>query len=445
MKKKYFGTDGVRGVANKDLTAELAFKLGRYGGYVLTQNTENPTFVVGRDTRYSGEMLQSALISGLMSVGVNIIPLEVIPTPGVAFMTRFLHAQGGVMISASHNPFEDNGIKFFTNEGLKLSDEIELVIESMMENNAELPAPIGNKIGRMLEHTQGKKPYVNFLKETITNRFDGMKIVIDSANGAASPIATKLFQELGATVIGIHNNPNGVNINVSCGSTHPEDLQNEVVKHGADLGLAFDGDADRLIAVNEKGELVDGDQILYVCAKGLKKKNLLQKDMVVSTVMSNFGFSKALEKEGISTVQTAVGDRYVLENMLENHYILGGEQSGHIIFLEHNTTGDGMLSALQLANIVKEENKTLSQLTKDFTVFPQVLQNVRVKDKRSWETNAIVQEVIKTEEAKLHGNGRILVRASGTEQLIRVMAEGESEETVQEVVSNISAAISEHC
>jgi phosphoglucosamine mutase len=442
---KYFGTDGVRGIANTQLTAELAFKLGRYGGYYLSQHHHDPKIVVGRDTRISGEMLESALTAGLLSAGINVVKLGVLPTPAVAYMTRQLNACGGIMISASHNPFEDNGIKFFGGDGFKLLDEIEEQIEASLEKEDVFPRPVGASVGRILDYYEGTETYSTFLKSTIDHSFSGLRIVLDCANGAASTIAADLFSDLGAEVFVIANQPDGININVDCGSTHPEKLQQMVLEKQADIGLAFDGDADRLIAVNEKGELVDGDAILYICGKYLKAKNKLKKNTIVATVMSNFGFKKALDAEEMITKQTSVGDRYVMEEMIKNGYNLGGEQSGHLIFLDHNTTGDGVLSALQLVNVVVESKQSLSELSSGFKQFPQLLVNVKVQSKEGWDSNEEIQTSIQEGESLLGENGRILVRPSGTESLIRVMAEGPDDVTIKDIVEKIAATIQEEC
>lgn len=435
---KYFGTDGVRGVANQELTPEFAFKLGRTGAYVLTKETKQPTIVVGRDTRISGEMLESALVSGMLSIGANVIRLGVITTPGVAYLTRKLKADAGVMISASHNPVEDNGIKFFGADGFKLLDETELEIEALLDQKIDqLPRPIGGDIGKVVTNIETKKQYMEYLKTTINHRFDGLKIVLDTANGASYEIAPTLFRELGADVISLYSEPNGVNINRHCGSTHPESVAKAVLEHQADLGLAFDGDADRLIAVDEKGNIIDGDFIMMICGLAFSENGKLKEKTVVSTVMSNIGFYKAIEKHGLKSIQTKVGDRYVMEEMRKGGYNLGGEQSGHIIFLDYNTTGDGVLTALQLVNVMKERDLPLSQLAGQMKKYPQILENVRVADKSNYENNPAIVEVIKHIEAKLGNDGRVLVRPSGTEPLIRVMAEGPDEELLKAYVKEI--------
>lgn len=442
---KYFGTDGIRGIANQELTPELAYKVGRTGGYVLTKHAEHPKVVVGRDPRISGEMLESAMVAGLLSIGAEVVRLGVISTPGVAYMTKALGATAGVMISASHNPVEDNGIKFFGEDGFKLLDEMEGEIEALIDQEEDrLPRPIGAEIGRITDYFEGAQKYLSYLKSTITGDFTGLKIVVDCANGASSQLAARLLVDLGVEVEAIHCNPNGININVQCGSTHPEKLQQEVTLRQANMGLAFDGDADRLIAVDERGKIVDGDHILYICGTSLKAKGMLKSNTLVTTVMANFGLKEALRKEGISTSETAVGDRYVMEEMRKNSYILGGEQSGHVIFLNYSTTGDGLLTALQLLQAVKESGAPLSQLAAKVTKYPQVLVNVRVKEKNGWREDPIVQAAMAKVEAELGDKGRILVRPSGTEPIIRVMVEGENEQKMKEYAQSIAEAIRQH-
>ncbi|WP_166246149.1 phosphoglucosamine mutase [Paenibacillus turpanensis] len=441
---KYFGTDGVRGVANKELTPELAFKIGRCGGYVLTKQAEKPKIVIGMDTRISGEMLEASLVAGLLSIGADIIRLGVVSTPGVAYLIRKLGADAGVMISASHNPVEDNGIKFFGGDGFKLNDETELEIERLMDAEIdELPRPVAGGLGRVTVNDTAKYEYIEYLKSTVKHSFAGLKIVLDCANGAAYELAPKLFRELGAEVIAIGAEPDGLNINEGCGSTHPEHLQAEVVNHGADLGLSFDGDADRLIAIDDTGAEVDGDFILCICGNAMKKAGRLAGDTVVTTVMSNIGFFKAVEGLGIRTAKTAVGDRYVMEEMRKGGYNLGGEQSGHVIFLDYNTTGDGMLTALQLVDTVVAEGRKLSELKTLMRKFPQVLVNVRVADKSKLNGNEAVAEAIRQVEAELGDNGRVLVRPSGTESLVRVMAEGPDKDQVEQYVNRIAEVVKE--
>ncbi|XEC94578.1 phosphoglucosamine mutase [Paenibacillus tarimensis] len=435
---KYFGTDGFRGVANRELTPELAYKIGRCGGYVLAGQANKPKVVIGLDTRISGPMLEAALIAGLLSIGADVIRLGVVSTPAVAYLTRTLGANAGVMISASHNPVEDNGIKFFGGDGFKLSDETELEIERLMDApQDELPRPEGGGIGTVTVQEDAKELYIDFLKQTVSSRFDGLKIVLDCAHGAAYSLAPAVFSELGANVITVGAEPNGLNINDGVGSTHPEYLREQVLTHGADVGLSFDGDADRLIAIDETGEEVDGDFLLCICGDAMKRAGKLKHDTVVTTVMSNIGFFKAAERIGLQTVQTAVGDRYVMEEMRRGGYNLGGEQSGHVIFLDYNTTGDGILTALQLVDTLRSSDKRLSELKQLMRKYPQELVNVRVADKSLYKDNAAIAEAVAEVERELGDNGRVLVRPSGTEALIRVMAEGPDKEAVEGFVARI--------
>ncbi|MEH7442212.1 phosphoglucosamine mutase [Bacillus sp. JJ1122] len=441
---KYFGTDGVRGVANSELTPELAFKLGRFGGYVLTKDHNRPKVLIGRDTRISGHMLEGALVAGLLSIGAEVMRLGVISTPGVSYLTKALGAQAGVMISASHNPVADNGIKFFGPDGFKLSDDQELEIEQLMDlDSDELPRPVGAELGQVNDYFEGGQKYLQYLKQSVDEEFTGLHIALDCAHGATSSLAAHLFADLDADLSTMGASPNGLNINDGVGSTHPEALAAFLKEKGADLGLAFDGDGDRLIAIDEKGNIVDGDQIMYICGKFMKERGQLKQGTVVSTVMSNLGFYKGLEEHGIQSVQTAVGDRYVVEEMKKTGYNLGGEQSGHIIFLDYNTTGDGLLTGLQLANIMKVTGKPLSELAGEMKKYPQVLVNIRVTDKHHVTDNQKVKEVIEQVEAEMNGNGRILVRPSGTEPLVRVMAEAPSAELCQEYVNRIAAVVEE--
>ncbi|MBU9672649.1 phosphoglucosamine mutase [Planococcus sp. CP5-4] len=442
---KYFGTDGVRGVANSELTPELAFRLGRFGGYVLTKSSkEKPKVLVGRDTRISGEMLENALAAGLLSVGAEVMRLGVISTPGVSYLTRVMSAEAGVMISASHNPVADNGIKFFGSDGFKLSDDQEAEIEALLDAETDdLPRPTGGDLGSITEYFEGGQKYIQYLKQTVDEEFDGIHVALDCAHGATSTLATHVFADLDADISSMGASPNGLNINEGVGSTHPEALAKLVLEKGADVGLAFDGDGDRLIAVDEKGTIVDGDQIMYICAKHLKSEGRLKQDTVVSTIMSNMGFYKALEENGMKSVKTAVGDRYVVEEMKKNEYNLGGEQSGHIIFLDYNTTGDGLLSGLQLVNIMKITGKKLSELANEMTIFPQKLVNIRVTDKHGVTDNALVAEKIAEVERDMDGDGRVLVRPSGTEPLVRVMVEAPSAEACEDYVERIAAVVRE--
>ncbi|WLD93576.1 phosphoglucosamine mutase [Alkalihalobacillus sp. AL-G] len=441
---KYFGTDGVRGVANTELTPELAFKLGRFGGYVLTKETQKPKVIIGRDTRISGHMLEGALVAGLLSIGAEVMRLGVISTPGVAYLTKALGAQAGVMISASHNPVGDNGIKFFGSDGFKLLDEQELEIEALLDKEDDtLPRPTGKDLGLVSDYFEGGQKYLQFLKQTVDEEFSGLRIALDCAHGAVSSLAPHLFADLDADITTIGSSPNGLNINDGVGSTHPEKLAELVKEKEADVGLAFDGDGDRLIAIDEKGTIVDGDQIMFICAKHFASEARLKQDTIVSTVMSNLGFYKGLESAGIKSEQTAVGDRYVMERMRNGDFNLGGEQSGHIIFLDHGTTGDGLLSALQLVNIMKVTKKPLSELAGEMQKFPQCLKNVKVTDKHHVLDNRAVKEAIQQVETETAGNGRVLVRASGTEPLVRVMVEAPTEELCEQYADQIAGVVHE--
>jgi len=440
---KYFGTDGVRGVANSELTPELAFKLGRVGGYVLTKDaTDRPKVLIGRDTRISGEMLEGALVAGLLSIGVEVMRLGVISTPGVAYLTRIMSANAGVMISASHNPVADNGIKFFGPDGFKLTDAQEAEIEAILDAQEDtLPRPIGADLGSVSDYFEGGQKYIQYLKQTVTEEFEGIHVALDCAHGATSSLATHLFADLEADISTMGASPTGLNINDGVGSTHPEGLAKFVTEKGADVGLAFDGDGDRLIAVDENGEIVDGDQIMFIIGKHLNAVGRLKKQTIVSTVMSNMGFYKAVEDNDMHSVQTAVGDRYVVEEMRANDYNLGGEQSGHIVFLDFNTTGDGLLTGIQLVNIMKATGKKLSELASEMKIFPQRLVNVRVTDKHAVTENAKVAAVIAEVEADMAGNGRVLVRPSGTEPLVRVMVEAATEEDCERYVERIADVV----
>ncbi|MBT0907284.1 phosphoglucosamine mutase [Streptococcus parasanguinis] len=441
---KYFGTDGVRGEANVELTPELAFKLGRFGGYVLSQHEEEtPLVFVGRDTRISGEMLEHALIAGLLSVGIRVYKLGVIATPGVAYLVRTEKASAGVMISASHNPALDNGIKFFGGDGFKLDDDRELEIEALLDAAEDtLPRPSAQGLGTVMEYPEGLRKYQEFLVSTGV-QLEGMHVVLDTANGAASTSARQIFADLGAQLTVIGENPDGLNINDGVGSTHPEHLQEKVKEVGAAIGLAFDGDSDRLIAVDENGEIVDGDKIMYIIGSYLSSKGLLEKNTIVTTVMSNLGFHKALDAKGIQKEITAVGDRYVVEEMRKSGFNLGGEQSGHVVIMDYNTTGDGQLTGVQLTKIMQETGKKLSELAAEVTIYPQKLVNIRVENSmkdKAMEVPAI-REIIEKMEAEMAGNGRILVRPSGTEPLLRVMAEAPTHEEVDYYVDTIAAVV----
>lgn len=442
--RKYFGTDGVRGIANTELTCELAYKLGRAGGYVLANGKEEVTVIVGKDTRVSGDMLESALISGLMSVGCNVISVGVVPTPAVAYLTRKYEADCGVVISASHNPVEFNGIKFFNKDGFKLADEVELEIEKYIDDISLIKSyPTGSKVGRKIFKHNSAKDYVDYVVSNVDHDFKGMKVVLDCANGAAYKVAPMAFRELGAEVVEINSTPDGNNINDKCGSTHPEELRKKVVEVGADFGMAYDGDADRLIAVDEKGEIIDGDRIMIMSAVNMKKKGMLKKDTLVVTVMSNIGLVIAAKEHGINLATTKVGDRYVLEEMVKEGYSLGGEQSGHLIFLDLNTTGDGTMSSLKLASILKEEGKTLSELAKVMVQYPQVLINVKVKNEYKnmyMEIEEIANEIKRIEDL-MNGQGRVLIRPSGTEPLVRVMIEGKNQDEIEKLARELADLI----
>ncbi|XID90783.1 phosphoglucosamine mutase [Paenibacillaceae bacterium WGS1546] len=439
---KYFGTDGVRGIANRELTPELAYRIGRCGGVVLAGKVKRPKVLIGMDTRISGQMLESALTAGLLSIGADVVRLGVVSTPAVAYLTRALQADAGVMISASHNPVEDNGIKFFGGDGFKLLDETEAEIERLMDAAEDtLPRPVGGDIGSVTTDFGAKANYIEYLKSTVGNSFSGVKLVLDCAHGAAYELAPEVFRALGAEVIAYGAEPDGLNINEGVGSTHPEMLAEKVKAHGADLGLAFDGDADRLIAIDENGEETDGDYILCICGDAMRRAGKLAKDTIVTTVMANIGFFKAAERLELNTAKTAVGDRYVMEEMVNGGYNLGGEQSGHVIFLDYSTTGDGILTGLQLLDTIVASGKKLSELKKMMRKYPQVLVNVRVADKSRYPGNEAIAEAVAAAEAALGDNGRVLVRPSGTEALIRVMAEGPKREEIERHVSAIAEVV----
>ena len=440
---KYFGTDGIRGIANEELTPELAFRLGRIGSHVLTKEAENkPKILVGRDTRISGYMLESALIAGILSTGVEVMTLGVVSTPGVAYLTRVMNADGGIMISASHNPVEDNGIKFFGADGYKLTEEQEAEIEGLLnEQEDTLPRPIGANVGSVTEYFEGGHKYIQYLKQTVDEDFTGIHVAIDCAHGATSSLATHVFADLEADISTMGASPNGLNINDGVGSTHPEKLAELVKEKEANIGLAFDGDGDRLIAVDENGNIVDGDQIMFIIGRYLKSKGRLKSDTIVSTIMSNLGFYKAMSDYDMTSVKTAVGDKYVVEEMRKEGYNFGGEQSGHIVFLDYNTTGDGLLTGLQLVNIMKSTGRTLSDLAGDMTIYPQRLVNIPVTDKHAVTENPKIASIIAEVEKEMAGNGRVLVRPSGTESLVRVMVEAPTEEECVSQVERIVTVV----
>jgi len=441
---RLFGTDGVRGVANETLTCGLAYKLGLACAFVLTNEVHKARIVIGKDTRISGDMLESALVSGICSAGAEAVCLGVVPTAAVAYLTRHYGADAGVVISASHNTVEYNGIKFFNAQGYKLADEIEDQIEDIVKNKMdELSLPKGIKVGTKRTLADAPTDYIDYLISTADRNLSGLKVALDCANGAASAIAPQVFEGLGASVYPYFNEPDGTNINDHCGSTHPSGLTRIVKETGADVGLAFDGDSDRLIAVDENGKLIDGDQIMAICAYSLKKQAKLKADTVVATVMSNLGFELGLGERDIHIVKTAVGDRYVLEEMLKSGYNLGGEQSGHIIFLDHNTTGDGILTGVQLLCILKKEQKKLSELSKIVDILPQVLVNAHVMEekKHDYKKDQEIMRTISELEERMNGKGRVLIRTSGTEPLVRVMIEGENRNQIEQEANKIAKMI----
>ena len=442
---RMFGTDGVRGVAGTELTIELAMKLGQAGAYVLTkEKSHQPTIIVGCDTRISGGMLANALMAGICSVGANAIYVGVAPTPAIAYLTRKHKVDAGVVISASHNPMEFNGIKFFNGEGYKLSDDLEDEIEALIANDMEdVIFPIGPGIGKVDYRFDIVDEYIKFEEKTVPVDLSGMKIVIDCAEGASSYTSVKALQDLGADLVAIHTQPDGTNINANCGSTHMDELKARVVSERAAVGIAFDGDADRMLAVDENGKLVDGDEIMAICGNYLKGKGKLAKDTIVVTVMTNLGFTLMGEEKGIHIEKTKVGDRYVLENMRENGYNLGGEQSGHVIFLDDNTTGDGLLSALHLLQVMVDTKKPLSELVSVMEVLPQALVNAKVPNhkKESYMEYSEIAEAIEELEKKFDGEGRVLIRPSGTEPLVRVMIEGKDQKIIDEEAKKLAELI----
>lgn len=439
---RLFGTDGVRGLVNEFLTPELAYHLGRAAASYFGQSVDRPTFLIGRDTRISGGMLENALASGICAVGGDVIILGEAPTPAIAYLVRQKGCTAGVVISASHNPYPDNGIKFFDGNGFKLPDAVEDEIEKLCTASADdcLPRPTKGDIGQIFYHQDWVEEYVNFVVST-SDMLTGLKVVYDGAHGAASYVGPKILRQLGAEVVAINVTPTGTNINDNAGSTHLEGLQEAVLREGAQVGIANDGDADRCLMVDEKGQVLDGDQIMLLCGLHLKEQGKLKENMIVGTVMSNIGFHKAAKELGMQTCSTAVGDRYVLEKMLAEGYSIGGEQSGHVIFLDYNSTGDGLLTAVQTLSIMKEKGKALSELAGLMTKYPQLLVNVRVLTKAGWETNTAIQDAISEAEEELGANGRILVRPSGTEPLIRVMAEGPDQDQLDELCNRIGDVI----
>lgn len=444
---KLFGTDGVRGIANQELTPELAFQLGRVGAYVLTKEFHHKAkILVGRDTRISGGMLENALMAGICSVGAHGVSLGIVPTPAVAYLTRKYGADAGIVISASHNPVEYNGIKFFNNQGYKLRDELEEEIEQLIQEGQEIiPRPTGSNIGITTVEKQGVLDYIQFAKSSIHGDLKGLRMVIDCGNGASYITAKETLIQLGAEVIAIHDEPDGTNINKNCGSTHMRALIEKVKEYNVDLGLAFDGDADRCLAVDELGNIIDGDQIMAVCGSFMREQGRLKQDTIVATVMSNLGLHMMAKAHEIKIEQAQVGDRYVLEKMLQEGYNLGGEQSGHIIFLDDNTTGDGLVTALHLLEVVKVTGKKLSELAGIMEILPQVLVNAKVTNikKEAYLDDPVITEAIQVMENKFHGAGRVLIRPSGTEPLVRVMLEGKNQEELLIEAKELAALIEE--
>ena len=444
---KYFGTDGARGIANKELSCEFALKLGRAAAQVLIEKSgKGATVIIGKDTRISCDMLEGALTCGLCSVGANVILLGVVPTPAVAYLVKKYHASCGVMISASHNPYEFNGIKLFSGEGFKLPDNVEAEIEYLIDNPDQIHLCSEGEIGRKLPAPNAVQDYIDHIASTVDVDFSGIKVALDCSCGSSSVTAKKLFEKLGAQVFVIHDNPNGTNINDNCGSTHMDDIRKFTVENGCHVGLAFDGDADRCLVVDEQGHIIDGDQLIAIFAKYLKDQGKLSGNTAVVTVMSNMGFMRFAKENGIKVLTTAVGDRYVLEEMLKDRFVIGGEQSGHIIFLDYATTGDGQLTAVQFLNILKQTQKTASQLAATMQVFPQVLKNIKVdsdQDKKVLDLPTI-REYIAKKEQLLGTRGRILVRASGTEPLIRIMLEGEELAEIDRIADEIQEKIREN-
>jgi phosphoglucosamine mutase len=445
--RKLFGTDGVRGVANQDpMTSEMALRIGRAAAHVFRDSSRRHRVVIGKDTRLSGYMIESALTSGLCSMGVDVLLVGPVPTPGIAFLTRSLRADAGVVISASHNPYEDNGIKFFGRDGFKLPDEVEKKMEDLIFSGAiDSIRPTAAEIGKAFRIDDAIGRYNEFVKSSIPRGMDlsGLRIVVDSANGAAYKIGPRILIELGADVISLYDQPNGININQGCGSLYPEVVSRAVMANGAQIGIAFDGDADRIMLCDEKGAVVDGDAVMAVCALQMMKEGRLRQKTLVATVMSNLGLEIAMQKAGGRLVRASVGDRYVMEKMLEGGYNLGGEQSGHVIFLDHNTTGDGLISALQVLTIMKQTGKPLSDLAACMKTYPQTLVNVKVKERRELLSIPEIAQRIAEVEKKLGSSGRLLVRYSGTEPKVRVMIEGEDERGIKTLAEDIAGIIKE--
>ena len=441
--RKYFGTDGIRGIAGESLTADLSFKVGKALGKLLTEKKEHPKVVIGRDTRISCDMIEQALTAGLTSTGVNVMTVGTIPTPAIAYLTKTIETDSGIMISASHNPYQDNGIKIFVPDGFKLTDEQELEIESLIDNSEQIKNASFEKIGKLYGGSELSQKYVQHIKQSISGDLSNIKIALDCANGATTGVAPYIFGDLEADIETIGCQPNGININDNVGSTKIDTISAFVKENNVDVGFAFDGDGDRVLAVDSNGNIVDGDKIMFILAKHLKEQGELKDNMVVSTVMSNIGFYKAIEENGLQSVKTAVGDRYVVEEMRNNNYSLGGEQSGHIILMNYATTGDGILTAVKLANIIKSTGKSLEELASEVSIYPQKLVNIKVIDKKAaMEDSEILAECEKVEK-ELEGNGRILLRASGTENLIRVMVEASSDELTDKYCEQVAKIVRE--
>ncbi len=446
--RKLFGTDGIRGVANVEpMTSEMAVRLGRAAAYFFKKKKNKKghhRIVIGKDTRLSGYMFESALTSGICSMGVDVLLVGPMPTPAIAFLTRSLRGDAGVVISASHNLFEDNGIKFFSEDGFKLQDTYEQEIEHIIfSGEIEGLRPTGNKLGKAFRIDDAEGRYIEYVKNTIPKEidFEGIKVAIDCANGAAYKITPTVLQELGAHIVTMGDKPDGVNINLECGSLHPEKAQKMVLESGAEIGIAHDGDADRVILVDEKGGIIDGDKMMAMCALEMKRNGHLYQDTLIATIMSNIGLEIAMKEAGIRVVRTPVGDRYVLEEMIRSNCNLGGEQSGHVIFLDYNTTGDGLITALQVLTLIKKTGRSLSSLASCMKTFPQKLVNIRVREKKALDSVPEIRDVIRESEKRLDGKGRVIIRYSGTEPLLRIMVEADTEDVIDIIVNNISDTV----
>ncbi|MDU8070192.1 MAG: phosphoglucosamine mutase [Gemella haemolysans] len=441
--RKYFGTDGIRGIAGESLTADLSFKVGKALGKLLTEKKDHPKVVIGRDTRISCDMIEHALTAGLTSTGVNVMTVGTIPTPAIAYLTKTIETDSGIMISASHNPYQDNGIKIFGPDGFKLTDVQELEIESLIDNSEQIKNASFEKIGKVYGGNELTQKYIQHIKQSITGDLSDIKIALDCANGATTGVAPFIFGDLEADIETIGCQPNGININDNVGSTKIATISEFVKENNVDVGFAFDGDGDRVLAVDAEGNVVDGDKIMFILAKHLKEQGELKDNMVVSTVMSNIGFYKAMEENGLQSVKTAVGDRYVVEEMRKNDYSLGGEQSGHIVLMNYATTGDGILTAVKLSNIIKTSGKSLKELASEVSIYPQKLVNIKVVDKKTAMEDAEILAECEKVEKELEGNGRILLRASGTENLIRVMVEASSDELTDKYCEQVAKIVRE--